>query len=256
MWAWRSKSRFGTVAKDEVDDAAGSKERQTSANGREASRQGPGKKWSGETIRPASGFEFQQGSPAYSTSPSNVWFFGENEKTFRPEALVYNGNMTIDTVEKYVNGYIPQGPPLVYQTSGGTVSKVAVPLHANITGDSGIAAAPNGRLWILLVNNFYPFSGTLYSKSGNKWVSSATPAYINDTGTLSYDGKNGFWDGPFGHWTGSEWIDTQNDDVFDQTANVVVPIPGTDSAWRAGDVPWTPDGTATNAAIAIFGPLP
>jgi hypothetical protein len=79
--------------------------------------------------------------------------------------------------------------------------------------------------------------------------------------TFSYDGRNGFWDGPYGHWTGSKMIDTDNQttrqlaDAF-WTAGVAVPIPGTDSAWSGGYVQRTATGTATNAVIAVYGPLP
>ena len=40
------------------------------------------------------------------------------------------------------------------------------------------------------------------------------------------------------------------------TDGVAVPIPGTDSAWSAGYVPRTAHSAATNAVIAVYGPLP
>ena len=94
-------------------------------------------------------------------------------------------------------------------------------------------------------------------------MSSVIPAddMVTVVSTLSYDGKNGFWDGPYAHWTGSKWIDTDNETTKQLaavvwTAGVAVPIPGTDSAWSAGYVPQTAKSTATNAVIAVYGPLP
>jgi hypothetical protein len=291
-----------------------------------------GKTWSSVAIKAAAGLDFGGVHPAYSTSPSNVWFFGENQKTHAIEALVYNGKrwhiqplqsdfavplavlgpkdvwgesvksfdgetgsstvvthwngrtwsdltiqgiaptassagghawiMTVDAAPTAVSEEAPAGPPIVYRTAGAALNKVGVPGHATIIQDqSGIAAAPDGRLWIL--TNSSSFTGTVYSGSGNKWVSSVIPAddMVTAVSTLSYDGKNGFWDGPYGHWTRSKMTDTGNA-VAKQlaaafwTAGVAVPIPGTDSAWSAGYVPQTAKSTSTNAVIAVYGPLP
>jgi len=172
--------------------------------------------------------------------------------------------MTIDAAPIHVSGEAPAGAPIVYRITGAAVNKVAVPAHATIIEDeSGIAAAPDGRLWILS-RNVSSFTAIVYSGSGNKWVSSsAIPAddMLTVVSTFSYDGKNGFWDGPYGHWAGGKWIDTDNE-AAKQLATVVwsggvaVPIPGTDSAWSAGYIPRTAQSTATNAIIAVYGPLP
>jgi hypothetical protein len=288
------------------------------------------------TVKAAAGLDFGYAidggdHPAFSTSPSNVWFFGENQKTDAIEALVYNGKgwhiqplpsfaiplavlgprdvwgetvasfnsqtgsstvlthwngrtwsdvtiqgispaassagghawiMTVDAAPTAVSDEPPAGPPIVYRITGAALNKVGVPGQATIIEDqSAIAAAPNGRLWIL--TNSSSLTGTVYSGSGNKWVSSVIPAddMVTVVSTFSCDGKNGFWDGPYAHWTGSKWIDTSNqttkqlaDAAF--TANVAVPIPGTDSAWTAGYLARTAHGTATNAIIAVYGPLP
>jgi hypothetical protein len=296
-----------------------------------------GKAWSSVTVKAAAGLnfgyaEFQGIHPAYSTSPSNVWFFGLNQKTDAVEALVYNGKgwhiqplpgfayplavlgpkdvwgesltsyasatatstvlthwngrtwsdvtiqgiapvassaggrawiMTIDGAPTHVSGEAPAGPPIVYRITGAALNQVGVPGQATITQDqSGIAAAPDGRLWILSCNPSC-FTGVVYTGSGNKWASSAVPAneMVTVVSTFSYDGRNGFWDGPYGHWTGSKMIDTDNQttrqlaDAF-WTADVAVPIPGTASAWSGGYVQRTATGTATNAVIAVYGPLP
>jgi hypothetical protein len=172
--------------------------------------------------------------------------------------------LTIDAAPTHASGAIPAGPPIIYRITGAAVNKVGVPADATISAsESGIAAAPDGRLWILSRN---PSSSTaiVYSRSGNKWASSpAIPAddLITVVSIFSYDGKNGFWDGPYGHWAGSKWIDTANEAAKQLAAvvwaaGVVAPIPGTDSAWSAGYVPRTAQSTATNAVIAAYGPLP
>lgn len=296
-----------------------------------------GRTWSSVTVKAAAGLnfgyaEFQGIHPAYSTSPSNVWFFGLNQKTYAVEALVYNGKgwhvqslrdfayplavlgpknvwgeslksytsttatstvlthwngrtwsdvtiqgidpvassaggrawiMTIDGAPVHVSGEATSGPPIVYRITGAVLNTVGVPGQATITQDqSGIAAAPDGRLWILGCNPSC-FTGVVYSGSGNKWASSVIPAdrMVTVVSTFSYDGKSGFWDGPYGHWTGSTMIDTDNQtskqlaDAF-WSAGVAVPIPGTDSAWSAGYVQRTAQSTPTNAVIAVYGPLP
>jgi hypothetical protein len=295
-----------------------------------------GKTWSSVTVKAAAGLDFADtsfwGTPsAYSTSPGNVWFFGRNEKTEAPAALIDNGKgwhvqplpsdfanplavlgpkdvwaetdsasgtagftvlthwdgrtwsnvsvqgidpvasaagghawiMTIDAVPTHASGEAPAGPPIIYRTTGAALGKVGVPGNATIIQDqSGIAAAPDGRLWILSCD-LSRFTAVVYSRSGTKWaVSSAIPAddLVTVVGTFSYDGKNGFWDGPYGHWTGSKRIFTdvgagQVADAF-WSADVAAPIPGTASAWSAGYVQRTVQSTATNAVIAVYGPLP
>jgi hypothetical protein len=39
-------------------------------------------------------------------------------------------------------------------------------------------------------------------------------------------------------------------------ANVAVPIPGTNSTWTAGYLARTAHSIATNAILAVYGPLP
>jgi hypothetical protein len=69
---------------------------------------------------------------------------------------------------------------------------------------------------------------------------SSTPGRGPVVTTFSYDGKNGFWNGPYGHWTGSKWIDM--DIVAKQlaaafwAAGVAVAISGADSVWPCGYV--------------------
>ena len=301
-----------------------------------------GKTWSSATIKAAAGLVFGFGVGAYSTSPSNVWFFGRNltkwtTQSFGSEALVYNGKgwhvralpsdfgaplavfgpkdvwgetyksdlfetgdstvlthwngttwshvtikgvlpavssagghawlMTIDTAIGFHRGsWKPIGAPLLYRTSGAVVKKIPAPRHVAITGYwSGIAAAPDGRLWIVndLTSSLKQKSPEIYSWAGDKWVTSAYPAnaIAEVAGTLTYDGKNGFWDGLAGHWTGRKW----GPDVISKqlapfgAAGVAWPIPGTGSFWAAGAIPRTgktvPVNT-TNAAIAVYGPLP
>ncbi len=273
-----------------------------------------GKAWSSVAVKAAAGLnfgyaEFQGIHPAYSTSPSNVWFFGLNQKTDAVEALVYNGKgwhiqplpgfayplavlgpkdvwgesltsyasaTATSTVLTHWNGRtwsdvtisgiapvasirgrarvdhdhrlgahtVASGKPRQDLRSstgspGPRSTRVGVPGQATITQDqSGIAAAPDGRLWILQLRRLPLVPCVVYTGSGSKWaVSSAIPAddLVTVVSTFSYDGKNGFWDGPYGHWTGSKLIDTDNQttrqlgDAF-WTADVAVPIPGTDSA--------------------------
>jgi hypothetical protein len=161
-------------------------------------------------------------------------------------------------VPTHVSGEAPSGPPLVYRTSGAAIKKVGTPQQATITQDqSGIAAAPDGRLWIL--NQ----SGTIYSGSGKHWTSSVfrPSAIATLAASLSYDGKNGFWDGVYGHWTGSAWgagLASKQLGTFSSAAGVA-PIPGTGSLWAVGAIPRTGKsslGYPTNAVIAVYGPLP
>jgi hypothetical protein len=197
--------------------------------------------WNGRTWSDVS---IQGIGPAASTAAGHAWI------------------MTIDAAPTHPSGEAPAGPPIVYRITGAALNEVAVPGQATITGQSGIAAAPDGRLWILS-RNVSDFTGIVYSGSGGKWVSSVVPAedMVTVVTTFSYDGKNGFWDGPYGHWTGSKWIDTGNEATkqlaaLAWAAGVAVPIPGTDSAWSAGYLPQTAHSTATNAVIAVYGPRP
>src|SRR5579859_7975417 len=104
--------------------------------------------------------------------------------------------MTIDTATVTARGsWKPNGAPLLYRTSGAVVKKIPAPRHVAITGYwSGIAAAPDGRLWIVndLTSSLKQKSPEIYSWSGDKWVTSAYPAnaIADVAGTLTYDGKN------------------------------------------------------------------
>jgi hypothetical protein len=167
--------------------------------------------------------------------------------------------MTVDALPVHVSGQAPSGPPLIYRTSGAALKEVGTPGQATITQDqSEIAAAPDGRLWILNQD------GNVYSGSGTKWTSHAFPADAIATvvPTLSYDGKNGFWDGVCGHWTGSKWgADPQTRQLATFSPFAVAGlIPGTGSLWAAGSLPRTekngPLSGPTNAIIAVYGPLP
>jgi hypothetical protein len=166
--------------------------------------------------------------------------------------------MTVDALPVHISGVVPSGAPLLYRTSGAALEEVGTPAQATVTmGQSGIAAAPDGRLWVL------DQDGIIYTGSGNNWVSSAFPLTARDgLSTLTYDGKNGFWDGMYGHWTGSKWgADLQSKQLatFAPWAGTVR-IPGTDSYWAAGDIPrtgkTTPGTDPENAVIAVYGPLP
>jgi hypothetical protein len=169
--------------------------------------------------------------------------------------------MTIDATPVDAPGHVPTGSPIVYRITGASVAKVGAPPGATITEDeSGIAAAPDGRLWILGCCATGA-DDLVYSGSGSKWaVSSARNDLGTVVGAFSYDGKNGFWDGPYGHWTGSKLINTNNE--AKPIANtywsddIAAPIPGTNSVWAAGYVLRTAKGTASNAVIAVYGPLP
>jgi hypothetical protein len=176
--------------------------------------------------------------------------------------------MTIDTVIGFHRGsWKPAGAPLLYRTSGAVMKKIPAPRPVAVTGYwSGIAAAPDGRLWIAndLISSGRQKSPEIYSWAGDKWLSSAYPAnaVAEVAGTLTYDGKNGFWDGMAGHWTGRKWgpdVESKQLVPFAPTAGVVGPIPGTSSFWAAGVIPRTgktvPVNT-DNAAIAVYGPLP
>jgi hypothetical protein len=163
----------------------------------------------------------------------------------------------------------PSGHPIIRRTTGARLVNVVPPRAAKVFQDQDlIVAAPDGRAWF----TGGALGNELYSWTGRKWVNSAIPETVCspgvpkpcvlyvDAANLSYDGKNGFWDGPWAHWTGRNWINTSNvakpliNAFFGDTAA----IPGTNSAWSVGQVSRTSNafGTPTNGIIGVYGTLP
>lgn len=225
---------------------------------------GPKDVW-GETLK---SFQYDTGDSTVLTHWNGSTWSHVTVKGIGPVASAAGGHawiLTMDDVPEHVSGWVPAGPPLIYRTSGAAMQDVEAPGGAKILS-GGIGAAPDGRLWVVTAGNVYSptgNAGTVYSWSGKRWTSTAFPLKTMPGfgGTLSYDGKNGFWNDT-AHWTGSRWqstIQSKQLATFNSTAGIAGPIPGTSSLWVAGYIPRagkTILGYPTNAVIAVYGPLP
>jgi hypothetical protein len=165
------------------------------------------------------------------------------------------------------------GTPVLYEATGSRISKVKAPI-ARVQAVYGITAAPNGQLWALASLAKKSAPEQLFHWTGRAWTEAAVPKSVcppnatgtcplNVIGTLSYDGKSGFWSGFEAHWTGRQWLNLDYSFSSQLTASggwgnegVTTAIPGTNSAWGVGEIDRTMTGTSTDGLITVYGPLP
>lgn len=165
------------------------------------------------------------------------------------------------------------GGSALYEASGNKVSKVKAP-PVKLSSAAGIVAARNGQLWAIGTLATKKRPAVLLHWTGHSWTQAAIPGNVpppgatgywpvNLTGSLSWDGKNGFWCGWFLHWTGKQWVNT--DINFGGQfltasgwgeAGVATAIPGTDGVWGVGEINRGQNGTPTDGLIAVEGPRP
>ncbi len=148
------------------------------------------------------------------------------------------------------------GSLAVHETASGGLRKIPGP-HVTLGTDIGLAAAPNGQLWLSgrLATAKQP--PVLFHWTGAKWARIAVPAsfYSFVSSPLVFDDKTGVWYGPFVHWTGTRWINANTSPVLNSGAETfygMTAIPGSASAWAVGGFE-----TGTNfTLIGVYGALP
>jgi hypothetical protein len=136
----------------------------------------------------------------------------------------------------------------LYKQSAGQWKIVRAPL-GEIGAVTGLAAAPNGRLWLMTASTNRK-KERLSFWNGRIWTTKIIPSGLGVGNPFCYDGHNGVWAGAAAHWTGTRWVNTSPSLRELLGVYTVAPIPGTDSAWGNGQ-----DGS-TRSVIQIYGPLP
>jgi hypothetical protein len=145
----------------------------------------------------------------------------------------------------------------VYETTGSGLRRIPGP-NVTLGSEIGLAAAPNGQLW---VSGRMPRGSqppVLFHWTGAKWVRIAVPGAFDSfyAEPLVFDGKTGVWYSPFAHWTGTRWINTNTSPVLNADADpfdAMTAIPGSASAWAVGG--YTSSGPRSTI-VGVYGPLP
>jgi hypothetical protein len=136
----------------------------------------------------------------------------------------------------------------LYTWSAGQWQQVQAP-QGEIGAVMGLAVSPGGRMWLMTIGTYRKVERLSYW-NGRTWATSRIPSGLSFLGpSLTYDGHDGVWAGPYAHWTGKRWISTVPV-PFTLGVYTVAPIPGTNSAWGNGQA-----GTP-RSVIEIYGPLP
>jgi hypothetical protein len=101
------------------------------------------------------------------------------------------------------------------------------------------AVAASGRVWVGIV----PRTGRACAlqRSGTRWRTLRPPVADTGLGTLPVpDGRGGVWFGPFAHWTGSRWAQTQDWFTFQGhnalSVTGMARISGSQALWLAGNM--------------------
>jgi hypothetical protein len=160
----------------------------------------------------------------------------------------------------------PTGQPAIYESAGDQLQPVASPA-TRIGTDAGLAASPAGQLWLLGPPAASKDPSLLFHWNGQSWSQSAIPAKVSGSSepfivnyAPTYDGRRGIWAGPYAHWTGTRWRNTNQtaslpgNDSFALLA--VASIPGSASIWAAGWAGRSPSNNTQDSLIAAYGGLP
>jgi len=159
----------------------------------------------------------------------------------------------------------PTGVPVIYEATGSTVKLVSTATATRVATDAALAVAPGGQVWVLGHLATAKRLAVLLHWTGQHWTRIAVPARADGgplivRDSLAYDDGNGVWAGPFAHWTGRRWDNTDpgralaGGDSYSLAA--IAPIPGTAGLWAAGWVARTPTDKTRDTLIARYGPTP
>ena len=158
----------------------------------------------------------------------------------------------------------PTGAPVIYRATGATLAKVTAP-RQRMWEFASLAASPGGQLWLLASPGYNRNVALLYHWTGRKWTHAKVPGTVSSEPlsvvfALTYDGHDGFWAGPYAHWTGTRWINAYQvasmpgADGFG--FNAVAAIPGSSSIWGVGSVGRSPTNQTQDSLIGDYGGTP
>ena len=160
----------------------------------------------------------------------------------------------------------PTGLPAIYEATGNQLQPVTAP-SPRIASTAGLAASPGGDLWMLGPPAAASDPGMLFFWNRRHWTGSAIPAKVSGSSQPfivsydpTYDGHDGVWAGPYAHWTGTKWLNTNQvaslpgADTF--ALLTVAAIPGSASVWAAGWAGRSPSNNTQDSLIAVYGGLP
>ena len=158
----------------------------------------------------------------------------------------------------------PTGAPVIYRTTGATLAKVAAPAQ-RVWEFASLAASPGGQVWLVGSPGYNKNAALLFHWTGRTWTRAKVPATVSSEPlavefALTYDGHDGFWAGPYAHWTGAKWINADQvgalpgSDTFALIGMAV--IPGSPSIWGVGWVGRSATNATQDSLIAVYGGTP
>jgi hypothetical protein len=158
----------------------------------------------------------------------------------------------------------PTGAPVIYRSTGATLAKVTAP-GQRVWEFASLAASPGGQLWMVGSPGYNKNAALLFHWTGRTWTRARIPGTVSAQPlsvvfALTYDGHDGFWAGPYAHWTGTKWINAfqiasmPRNDGFG--LNAIATIPGSSSIWGVGSVGRSPADQTNDSLIAVYGGTP
>jgi hypothetical protein len=158
----------------------------------------------------------------------------------------------------------PTGAPVIYRATGGALARVSAP-HQRVWEFAALAPSPGGKLWLAASPGYNKNAPLLFHWTGRTWTRARIPATVSSEPlsvefALTYDGHDGFWAGPYAHWTGTKWINAfqiasmPSTDTFGLAA--IATIPGSSSIWGVGWVGRSPTNQTKDSLIAVYGGTP
>jgi hypothetical protein len=158
----------------------------------------------------------------------------------------------------------PTGTPVIYRGAGGTLAKVTAP-GQRVWEFASLAASPGGQLWMVGSPGYNKNAALLFHWTGRTWTRARIPGTVSSQPLivvfeLTYDGHDGFWAGPYAHWTGTKWINAYQVASMPGTDgfgfNAIATIPGSSSIWGAGSVGRSPTNQTQDSLIGVYGGTP
>jgi hypothetical protein len=171
--------------------------------------------------------------------------------------------LTLTSLRRLSSGD-PTGAPVIYRATGSTLARVTAPDH-RIWDFAQLAAAPGGQLWMQASPGFNRNEALLFHWTGRTWADAKVPATVSSQplileDSLTYDGHDGVWAGPYAHWTGTKWINAfqvasmPGSDGFGLLG--MATIPGSASIWGVGSVGRSASNHTQDSLIAVYGGTP
>jgi hypothetical protein len=172
--------------------------------------------------------------------------------------------LTLDKLQNLSSGD-PTGVPVLYQSSDGSTPQQITAPSRRMYDFAQLTGSPAGQLWLMGQLGSNKNKTALFSSSATGWTQRAVPSKVGANlfilgNPLAYDGQNGFWAGPYAHWTGTKWVNAYNVGHLPGTDTFALlgftPVPGSGSVWGVGWAGRSPTNSTQDSLIADYGGLP